>query len=84
LVSSGTVRASTTGMDKTLFYTPAVLKDITEALRLEAILQEWEEEFTRTCPEYQQVCDTSLHTFGNRARDTALYCLETELKTENI
>lgn len=59
----------------------AALHDIAEELPLEVILSELrdfyrttlEDEFTRTCPEYQVICDTSL-----RALDAALWRLETE------
>ncbi len=68
-------------MDETMSLSFAALHDIAEELPLEVILLELrdfyraaqDDEFTRTCPEYQCVCDTSL-----RALDSALWRLESD------
>jgi hypothetical protein len=61
--------------------TIALLREIAEELPLEVILLELrdfyreirEDEFTKSCAEYRQVCDTSL-----RGLDAALWKLESE------
>ena len=67
--------------DDTLPLAFDALNAIAEELPLEVILLELrdfyraaqDDEFTRTCPEYKQICDTSL-----RALDAALWRMETE------